>query len=273
MAEACTPPARVRARHISWVAEHLSDRDRAILASVHRLRLASAHQLERLHFAELSEPSRARTRRRVLARLSDWRVLAPLERRIGGIRAGSTGLVFAVDSAGQWLLQHDAYTHGATVAIRRPSRPSPALLHHTLAVSELFTALVELSRVEPFAVRDFWTEPRAWLPDGLGGWLKPDAYAVLATDAFVDEWCIEQDNATEHLPTIARKLRTYLDFFVRGQRGPNGIMPRVLLSVPTDARRAAVQGVIRRLPDPAPQLFHVVTHEHTARYLVRVLRE
>jgi hypothetical protein len=259
-------PLRVRPAHVEWVTDRLSARDRAILASVHRLRLATGQQLERLHFSHLTTPARARVRRRVLARLVHWRVLMSLERRIGGVRAGSSGLVFALDSAGQQLVSLDANLRGY-VAGRRPREPSPALLGHTLTVAELYVQLIERSRVKPFTVAAFDTEPACWHPNGLGGWLKPDAYVKLSTDAVSDHWWVEVDKGTEHLPTIRRKLLAYVDF-AAGGLGPGGILPRVLVTVPTEARRAAVAGVIARLPEPAAVLVHVTTEIEAATALV-----
>jgi hypothetical protein len=93
-------PARVRLSHVEHIAEQLSPRDTQIMDTVHRLRLATGAHLERLHFADLSPASRGRTRRRVLNRLVSWRLLATLPRRIGGVRAGSTGLTYHLDTAG-----------------------------------------------------------------------------------------------------------------------------------------------------------------------------
>jgi protein involved in plasmid replication-relaxation len=141
-------PRRVRQAHVEWVAERLSDRDRAIIGSVARLRLATGAQLERLHFHGLSPRVRARVRRRVLARLVAWRVLMCLERRIGGVRAGSTGLTFALDTAGQQLVRH---RDGSS---RRPREPSVTLLGHTLSIAEVYVALVERSRGEALTVAE-----------------------------------------------------------------------------------------------------------------------
>lgn len=264
-------PARVRLSHVDWVDNRLSDRDWAILASVDRLRVVVGIQLERLHFAELSDRSRARERRRVLRRLSDWRVIVPLERRIGGVRAGSDGLIFALDSTGQHLM------HRATV--RRPYTPTIGSLQHSLAVSELYIALVERARFEHFELLKFATEPACWWPDGHGPghWLKPDAYLRLATQEYSDAWWLEQDmhrpdRPSEDLPTIRRKLLTYLDFVERGQTGPRGITPRVLISVQTAQRQAAIAGIIESLPDSAATLFHVTTADQAAGHLVQVLR-
>src|SRR5690349_7805004 len=56
------------------VGEGLSERDWALVRDVARLRLATGAQLERLHFAQLGEPSRSVVRRRVLRRLVGLRV-------------------------------------------------------------------------------------------------------------------------------------------------------------------------------------------------------
>jgi hypothetical protein len=265
-------PLRVRQAHVEWVAERLTDRDRAILDTVHRLRLITGSQIERLHFVDLSLSVRSRVRRRVLARLVAWRVLLSLERRIGGVRAGSSGLVFALDSAGQQLTRLEANLHGQA-AVRRPREPSTALLSHTLSVAELYVTLVERSRLEPFTVAAFTTEPACWHGDGRGVSLKPDAYLKLSTDALSDHWWLEADKGTEHLPTIRHKLMTYLDFANGGSLGPGGVLPRVLVTVPSEARATAVAGLIARLPEPAERLLYVITEAYAPEWLLTILRE
>ena len=103
--------------------------------------------------------------------------------------------------------------------------------------------------------------------------MKPDAYMVLESGTVVDHWWLEQDMATESLPTLRKKLTAYLDFVRRGQLGPNGVMPRVLVSVPSDARREAIAALIAHMPEPASQLVVNVTHEKAASVICEVLRE
>src|SRR5947209_1774206 len=98
----------MREHRMTWaaterIAEGLSERDKAIADTVRRVRIATGRQLERLHFAELQGAHRDRTRRRVLARLTDLQVLTTLDRRIGGAHAGSAGLIFALGIVGQRL--------------------------------------------------------------------------------------------------------------------------------------------------------------------------
>lgn len=262
---------RVRFRHVEWVRDRLSDHDREIIATVARLRLVQSGQLERLHFSTLPSSHRARTRRRVLARLVDWRVLLTLERRVGGVRAGSAGYALALDSAGQWLADADNRARGAEPPVRRPTEPSGRLVAHTLATSELYVQLREREHAGTLRLAAFETEPR-WT-DGAGGLLKPDAYLVLASGGVADHWALEQDLATESLPTIRRKLTAYLDFVRRGQRGSGGVVPRVLVVVPSETRRAAIAGVIAVLPEPANKLFSVAIHEMATAFLCQTLQE
>ena len=264
---------RVRPGHVDWLAERFSHRDWAIVADLDRVRLLSGAQLERLHFADLSGRSRSVVRWRVLKRLVDWRVLLPLARRIGGTTPGSSGMAFTLDTAGQLLAHRHATDPSGQPRPRRPATPGDRFVRHVLTVSELYVQLVEAARIDDWQLAEFWAEPDAWLPDGLGGWLKPDAYAVLAAGEIEDCWAIEVDKATEHLPTLQRKFESYLDFMQRGQLGPHGVMPRVLITVPDDQRRHAVHGLLERLPEPAGTLFHITTEDRAVRDLVQVLRE
>lgn len=250
-------PQRVRAGHVAWVAERLSVRDRRIVDSVNRLHLVSGWQLDRLHFANLTGRSRTVTRSRVLSRLVAWRVLQRLPRRVGGAMRGSSVAVYALDTTAQRLLIERANGSAAPTLVRKASVPSDRFVAHILAVTELHVQLVEAERRGELRLRQFTAEPAAWWPNGQGGWLKPDAFFVVSNGAVDHLWWLEADRATESLATIGRKLRTYLDFVQRGQVGPRGAIPRVLMTVPHLARQAAITGLVARLPPPAEELFRV----------------
>lgn len=248
----------IRLPHVERLVNTLSDRDWAIIDDVERLRLVSGTQLERLHFPSFSTAhSRSVKRGQVLKRLVDARVLVPFERRIGAAQHGSDKLVYALDSAGLQLLRMRANAEGSERLVRRPRLPGERFVAHTLAVSELYAALVERSRVGRFALDSFQAEPAAWVRDGLGGWLKPDAFVELKLGAVSDYWWGEVDLSTESLPTLRRKLAAYLDFVERGQVGPDGVVPRVLIGVKDQARQMVVQRVVNELPTPADYMFRV----------------
>lgn len=247
-------PKRVRMAHIERLLTTLSSRDWAIISSLDRVRLASGLQLERLHFYDLSTRSRSVKRWQVLKRLVDARVLLPFERRIGTSTYGSDKLRYTLDSAGRRLMQLRANAEGLTT-VRRPKIPGERFVAHALTVSELYVSLVELSRLGGFVLEEFQTEPR-W-PSGVGGVLGPDAYVRVNRNGERYSWWYEADLATESLPTMRAKLLAYLDFVQRGQLGPLGVVPWVLIGVPTEARRMAVQRIVNGLPEPASYLFRI----------------
>lgn len=270
---AAPAPVRVRSSHVEWIAARMSDRDWQIVCEINRLRVATGQQLERLCFSELAtDRSRTTTRSRVLARLVQWRVLVSVGRRIGGTEKGSTAQVFALDTAGQRLLAQQQLADGEKVRVRRPGPPGVYSLRHLLAVTELYVKLTELARACGFSLATFKAEPGAHWPNGLGGWLKPDAYAVLERGTICDHWWIEVDLATESLPVVRAKLQTYLDFQRRGQRGPDDVTPWVLVAAVTPRRRDAIAAVVRKLPG-ASELVTVVHSADAAQHLYSVLRE
>lgn len=265
---------RLRPSHVEWVADRLTVRDWQIIEAVNRLRLLTGQQVERLFFYDLG-PGRSRvaSRSRVLHRLVAWRVLVPLPRRIGGAGRGSTTLAFALDSGGQQLLRRQLLAMDRPIRVRRPGPPGERTVRHILAVSECYVALAELARTYDFALEHFLAEPACWWPNGLGGYIKPDAYAVLASGDIYDHWWIELDLATESLPTVSKQLLTYLDFAHRGQLGPDQIVPRVLIATTTPERCQAISVMIAHFPSPAENLFHLVQTHELASFLYQILRE
>jgi len=263
---------RVTGAAVQRIAAGLSERDRAILADVALVRVLTGRQVERLHFAELSGRHRDRTRRRVLERLVELQLLTPLERRIGGVRAGSAGLVFALGPAGQRLAAMD--DHGGGGRVRRPGTPTPRFMIHNLAVAELYVGLREAARGGAFSLVDYRAEPACWWPTSEGEWVKPDAYTVVASGEVEDSWAVEVDQATESLPTLRRKLRVYLDLVANEERGPEGgVLPRVLVTVPDGRRLAAVREVVGSLAGPTEELFATTTEEQAVPHIVEALRE
>ncbi|GAA2734109.1 hypothetical protein [Actinocorallia aurantiaca] len=78
---------------------------------------------------------------------------------------------------------------------------------------------------------------------------------------------MEVDRATESLPAVRRKLLAYLDFTNRGQTGPDGVMPRVVITVPDARRQAAVVGLLGELGNLPPALFTVVRFDRAVPFL------
>lgn len=235
----------------------LSERDLAIIQSVDSFRYLSGGQIIRLHFdGHASEGTAARTARSVLTRLVGGRMLRRTERRIGGVRAGSSSYVYGIGSVGHRLL-HDDGSRG------RWDEPSPVFLEHTLAIADLAIDLTQ-SKAEDQSLQ-IETEPGCWrsFTRGLGGRevLKPDLFISLASAEYEDRWFIEIDLATESTTAVRRKCQTYLDYHRSGiEQQRHEVFPRVLWIVPTARRQRQIEGIIAKLKAPAG-LFVVTTVE------------
>src|ERR687888_1729870 len=141
-------------RGLAQLRDHLSERDLDVIRSVAEHRFLMTRQLEALHFADhATELAGARVCRRVLARLTDERLLARLERRVGGVRAGSASFVYALGPVGGRLLDGQR---------RRVVEPSTTFLIHTLGVAQTHVELVQAARSGQLELLSAVVEPGCW---------------------------------------------------------------------------------------------------------------
>ncbi len=226
----------------------ISPREQAIVESLRTLCLASGAQLRRLHFADAATPATAaRLCRRILAHLTALRVVARLDRRVGGARSGSETFVYALDIAGQDFESRR----------RRPRAPGSAFTAHALDIAELYVRLHEAAR-DGLELLTASPEPACWrtYPAATGNrWCKPDLFVRVGIDDFEDHWFIEVDRATQSGSVLRRKAATYVDYWRSGLLDP---FPLVLFTVPDRRRQSFVIEILRRLPADSRPLFHVV---------------
>jgi hypothetical protein len=237
----------------------LSGRDRDILESVRSLRLVGARQIEALHFDEGggSALTHARACRRVLERLTDLQLLLRLERRIGGVRAGSASYIYALGHLGQRLL-------APREARRRRHEPSLNFVEHTLAIADAVVAITKAERAERLEVLELQTEPSCWRSFttlGSAGILKPDLFLSVAVGQFELRWFIEIDLCTEHAPAIQRKATAYLRYLQSGrEQADHEVFPQVLWTARDERRAVALRAALDAVWAP-PALF-TVTADH-----------
>lgn len=244
------------------LADELSERRWELLRAVAALRLVTGGQLRRRFYGP--GPSAARLARLDLAWMHDRRLLHRLARRVGGVRAGSTGFVYALNGVGQRLLELERGE-----GLRRGSsryEPTTGFVNHALAVSEIWVGLHEyLSDPwtgEPETEIDFQIEPASWRRylDALGSRavLKPDAELEITRRDYVDHLWIEVDRATERRPALQRKLSTYVSYFHTGQEQASiGVFPLTVWLTTTDTRVAVINEVIAGFAPEDRQLFRV----------------
>lgn len=259
---------------LSALKDQLVARDHELLDSVDKYRLLTTKQVQRLHF-DIAHPTPAAAARaciRALNRLQNLGVVKPLQRRIGGVRAGSAGFVWFVGPAGERLLR-DRSLDGRS-GRRNYREPSRHFVDHTLAVSELAVTSIEASRNGTFDLLRIQTEPASWQASlsrfGTAQTLKPDLRLVTASGDYEHHWFIELDLDTEHLPVIVRQCEAYHAHRATGRyQAEHGLYPAVLWVVPTEQRRRQLVRKIRTEKHLDANQFIVVTTEQ----IIDVLRD
>lgn len=244
-----------------YICAHLSEREIAVLRDVERFRFLTAVQVERLHFFDhASTITAARICRRVLSRLTKNKLLWRLDRRVGGLRAGSSSYVYGLAPLGYRAL------HPNEGKRLRRGDPSTVFIDHTLAVAQIAVDLQGIVRDGAIEALGIETEPLCWrrFGSGLEGGmvLKPDLYVALSTDEFDYRWFIEVDLAT-HSPTSAvRKCMLYQRYWASGnEQANNGLFPQVLLIAPTQRRADRLEHALDAAHTLKRELFAVTTTE------------
>ena len=254
--------------------QHLTDRDISLLEDLEQYRLLTVRQIQRLHFPvqplgqHVSAGAATRGTTRILSRLEALGMVARLERRIGGIKHGSSSTIWHLGSAGERFLR----TQRGDPVRRRYSEPGLTFVNHTLAVADTAVAIRERAAAGYFDLLVLDSEPACWLTfTGAGGetlTLKPDLFAATADATTETHSFIEVDLGTEHLPAILRKCRLYQRYERTGiEQESRGLFPAVVWLVPTAKRLGAIRNAIAADRALDTGLYWVTTHEQALEQL------
>lgn len=235
--------ARVGRAAVQDVRDRVGIRDLGVVRQIANLRLMSGRQIEVVHFphdAQVSPETAARQCRRVLTRLVPDRVLSRLDRRVGGVRAGSSSFVYALGPVGHRLLDDGR---------ARPRRyePSVAFVDHQLAVSQLVTDLTLAARRGELELLEVQGEPVCWRTVPAVGHvvLRPDLFLALATGELEYRWFVEVDRGTHHRPAVLRKARLYESYYRSGvEQTAHAVFPRVIWIASGVTRAATLRDVL-----------------------------
>ena len=251
---------RIGHRVLAALDGQLSGRDREVIQRVSEHRFLTTHQIQAFCFIDhTSDHSAARTTRRVLARLERDGLLQALDRRVGGVRSGSSATIWHLTAAGQRLV------HGADKR-RRTGMPSERFLAHWLAVADVHVLLDQHRRIEAIETVTVEIEPASWRryqgPAGELRWLQPDLYAEITTADFLDRHFIEVDLGTESLPTLLGKCDQYEQYRRSGvEQSRHGTFPLVLWLLTSPERAAKLEQAIRRSPALTAAMYRFATPE------------
>lgn len=237
----------------------LSPRDEDILRFLSRHRYATTTQLRYVFFAgHATATAGTRACIRVLHRLLHNRLVARLERRVGGTARGSAASIWYLDAPGERLTRPEGARR------RRFAAASTPFLTHTLAVTDAHVQLITHARTGAFTLERVTLEPDSWRPfltaRGVATILKPDLTVHLATADYDDHWYIEVDLGTESIPVLLAKCAAYAAYRATGRaQAEHGVFPRVLWLLPTPARVARLRVAIQGDPRLDDRLFICTT--------------
>jgi hypothetical protein len=226
--------------------------------SLEQLHFLTTRQVERLHLSpdRYTPLSSIRTTRYLLTRLHDLGLVERLQRRVGGVRAGSASFIYGLSPLGARLLHHSTR--------RRSQEPSLTHLAHVLSVSELIVRLHEAARGDHLELLDVQAEPDCWrpivAPHGGRILLKPDLRLTLGVGEHELHWFVEIDRGSEHRPVLLKKCNVYVQAWRDGREGATvGVFPRVLWVVPDQPRADVMQSVSTGVSGAPAGLFMVAT--------------
>jgi hypothetical protein len=192
--------------------------------------------------------------------LPQLQVIEHLERRVGGVRAGSASYVWRVGPIGDQLLRLQA-PHRS-----RARRKEPSLRHleHCLTIADVHLALTALARAKRVELLSVATEPACWrrylAASGSVDTLKPDLFAVTASGDYEDHWFIEIDRGTESLPTLIKKCAQYEDYHRTGSaQADGGVFPLVIWVVPSETHADSLAEAIIASRNLDNSLYRVCT--------------
>jgi len=253
---------RLGRRGLEELRDDLAGRDQAIVRQVAELKLMSARQIEAVHFtlADHASPvTAARSARRVLERLVRDRVLIRLERRVGGVRAGSASFVYALGPIGDRLI-------GNTEPRRRFHEPSATFALHTLAITDLVVELTAAARRGQLELLGLQAEPTCWrtstTPMGVATILRPDLFVAIGLGEYEHRLFLEVDLGTEHLPTLLRKCAAYEAYYRSGtEQHHHDVFPRVLWQMHSQERADRLRQAVEHDHSLTASLFTINTKD------------
>jgi len=255
---------RLSKKRIEELDRILSDKDKSILRSLQQCRYLTTGQVQRLHYTDSKNSAAGlRATNWGTAKLRGYRLIDVLDRRIGGVRAGSKAYVWTLAESGANLLNLSSSDYSLR---RRAFEPSLNFLQHTLEVAEAYIQLTEICRSRHPELVKTETEPDCWRSyigeDGKPATMKPDMFAVTINGEYQDNWFIEVDMNTESPNKVVDKCLRYIRYYRSGIEQKNhGVFPLVVWLVYNENRKAKLRQYIadcREMSEQSKSIFVVI---------------
>lgn len=241
----------------------LTKQDYTLLDLLNRCRYATTKQISNLYFRDNTPKTATRKANLLTKKLASMGLITHLERRIGGVRAGSGSYIWSITHKGLKVLRQ--VKPNIKLRLKNRYEPSRDHLKHQLFVTQLFVEVRGLHLDKKLTLDTFAFEPKCWRAFTKGFrpfTLKPDALMQVSLGDFEDAYFLEADNATEHLGRVIAKCKQYIAYFNTGiEQREIGLFPLVMWVVPDNKRKSAILNRIKEDLDAYWELFTVITLE------------
>jgi len=224
--------------------------------------LTTAH-IKRLHFkAGTTDAANLRAANKCMKRLRELGLVAPLERRIGGVRAGSSALIWHLTEPGERLLWLDEPDKKHTR--KRFEEPSADFLHQTLAVAEAAVSIITLAECQDgLSIRrldtDFSYVVR-YRDETIS--IKPGLYVVLHWDGYEYHWFVETAPYWDIVRNLVRRTEKYCKVYQQGAfQGQVGVFPLTVFMLPDDEQKIKLEQTINEQMPDYIRLFRFTTQD------------
>ena len=244
----------------------LTSRDRMILELLKKTRSLFTYHIRRVCFTDSANKHAAtRSANRNLKKLRDLGLIDVLtNRRIGGIRSGSSSYIWYLTEQGNRLLDLDKKYKDDAPKRTRFSEPADSTLSHQMAVNETYVQLTEIANeVDGFKIKEVLFEPNNWQYFEFNGKkeiLKPDLSIVVSHHGFEYRFNIEMDLGSESVDYIINKCARYLKYLKTGiEQKRHEVFPIVLFIVKDEKRRCKLETAIKTRFKKQSNIFLFIT--------------
>lgn len=252
-------------RELQIIEYQLTPRDRKILKLLRDTKSLFTYHIRRVCFTDSANPqAAARATNRNLKKLKDLGLIdALVNRRIGGVRAGSASYIWYLTEQGNRLLDMNNKYPDDKPKRTRFSEPADTTLGHRMAIAECYVQLTELEMQHELTIKEVLFEPRNWHYfdyQGKQEILKPDLTAVVSHHGYEYRFMIEMDLGTESISTVISKCIRYHKYRQTGiEQAKNDIFPMVLWITKDESRKQKLEASIKDQLKKNPNIFVVIS--------------
>jgi len=250
---------------LATLIQSLGDKDLAVLQLLDDFHYAYGSQLQRLYFTTGTATAMTRSRNRLLARLTDAKLIHRYPRR--RFPGNPFEHIYTLAYVGQRVMNKIRGFERPMLSLARTTNH----FEHVLEVTELHVQLNELDHSGAIRLLASEAEPTCHRPYTAYRVLKPDYYVKYRAKRdgrlFEDQWFVEIERSRQGAASTLAKVHAYTTYMKL--LSASQVMPRVLFVCYSEAHRAHLERLLdRNVEQHNRDLFAAVLNTNTLGFIV-----